>query len=95
MATTDLELLHDALTTPCPWPGRAVWATAARPVQELRVEASFASALRVPVHDTYRWPLRNGVTAVPELDRDALAECAPGQVRGYRMGALRPSRAAR
>lgn len=79
MATTDLELLHDALTAALPLAGSRRLGDGGQTVQELRVEASFASALRVPVHDTYRWPLRNGVTAVPELDRDALAEWIRGE----------------
>lgn len=78
-AQISLELLHDALTAALPLAGSRRLGDGGQTVQELRVEASFASALRVPVHDTYRWPLRNGLTAVPELDRDALAEWIRGE----------------
>jgi hypothetical protein len=78
-AQISLEQMHDALTAALPLAGSRRLGDGGQTVQELRVEASFASALRVPVHDTYRWPLRSGVTAVPELDRDALAEWMRGE----------------
>lgn len=71
--------LYDALTAAMPAAGARRLGDGGQTVQELRVEASFSTALRVPVYDTYRWPLRNGVTAVPELDRDALAEWVRGE----------------
>jgi len=74
-----LERVHDALTAALPLAGSRRLGDGGQTVQELRVEASFSRALRVPVYDTYRWPLRNGVTAVPELDRDALAEWVRGE----------------
>jgi hypothetical protein len=74
-----LERVHDALTNLLPVTGTRRLGDGGQTAQELRVEASFSQALRVPVHDTYRWPLRNGVTAVPELDVDALAEWARGE----------------
>lgn len=74
-----LEQLHNALTAGLPLAGSRRLGDGGQTVQELYVEATFSRALRVPVYDTYRWPLRNGVTAVPELDRDALAEWVRGE----------------
>lgn len=78
-AQIGLEQLHNALTAVLPLAGSRRLGDGGQTVQELRVEATFGRALRVPVYDTYRWPLRNGVTAVPELDRDALAEWMRGE----------------
>jgi hypothetical protein len=55
-----LERVHDALTNLLPVTGTRRLGDGGQTAQELRVEASFSQALRVPVHDTYRWPLRNG-----------------------------------
>ncbi len=74
-----LERVHDALTNLLPLAGLRRLGDGGQTVQELRVEAAFGRALRVPVRDSYLWPLRNGVTGVPELDVDALAEWARGE----------------
>lgn len=76
---TLLEELHGRLTAALPLAGTRALGDGGQTVQELRVEASFTNALRVPIYDTYRWPLRDGLTAVPELDRDALAEWIRGE----------------
>jgi len=39
---------------------------------ELALEAEFATALEEPLADSYRYPLQNGVTAVPDDDDDVL-----------------------
>ena len=78
-AQISLEKLHDSLAAALPQAGGRALGDGPQTVQELRVEASFSSALRVPVYDMYRWPLRDGVTAVPELDRDALADWLRGE----------------
>lgn len=56
---------------------------------ELEVEAEFAEALEEPLLDTYQYPLRNGVDAVPEDEDEVLpwilaALAAPAAVRGLR-----------
>jgi hypothetical protein len=38
--------------------------------QELAAEAAFAAAMRPVLDELYRWPLRNGLDAVPEGDRE-------------------------
>jgi hypothetical protein len=76
---THLEQLHHSLTAALPLAGTRQLGDGGQTIQELRAESAFTNALRVPIYDTYRWPLRDGLTAVPELDRDALAEWIRGE----------------
>lgn len=78
-AQISLNNLHATLTAALPHAGSRALGDGPQTVQELRVEASFSSALRIPLRDMYQWPLRDGVTAVPELDRDALADWLRGE----------------
>lgn len=67
----DTPRLYRALTHALPLAGHRDMRQ--RPsTAELALEAEFAEALEEPVGTNYRYPLRNGVTAVPEDDGDVL-----------------------
>lgn len=69
--STNLHDLHRSLTRSLPLAGSLDIRQHPSAV-ELALEAEFATALEEPIAGTYRYPLRNGVTAVPEDDDDVL-----------------------